>query len=232
MDLKISICIPTWEQYGLGKNFLNELLNSIKLQSYKNFNVIISDHSLNDDIQNLTKDYSNFFKIKYFKFEDKRGNSPANTNNAIKNCDGDVIKILFQDDLLINSNSLDIINKNFNNKNCMWAANGCNHTNDGKTFYRPMTPSWNDKIIYGVNTISSPSVISFINNKNNNLLFDENLVMLMDCEYYYQLYKKFGDPVIIKDILVSNRVHNKQISTLYNNDINHEINHIKNKYRL
>ena len=232
MDLKISICIPTWEQYGLGNNFLKDLLNSIKLQTYKNFNVIISDHSLNDEIKNLIKEYSVYFEIKYFKFEHKRGNSPANTNNAIRNCDGEIIKIIFQDDILVNSNSLDIINKKFNDITCMWVTNGCNHTNDGKTFYRPMIPSWNDKIIYGINTISSPSVISFRNYKDDNLLFDENLIMLMDCEYYYQLYNKFGLPSIISDILITNRIHNKQISIMYNNNINNEINYIKNKYKL
>lgn len=230
MDLKISICIPTWEQHGLGVKFLEDLLVSINKQSYKNFNVIISDHSVNDDIKDISTKFN--FEIKYVKFTDKRGNSPANTNNSIKNADGDVIKIMFQDDTFFNDNSLQLINDKFNDVKCEWVINGCNHTTNGINFERPMIPFWNENILYGVNTISSPSVLSFRNKTNDNLLFDENLVMLMDCEYYHQLYSKYGLPHIISDILITNRVHNKQISSIYNNDINEEINYIKNKYKL
>ncbi len=53
----------------------------------------------------------------------------------------------------------------------------------------------------------------------------------MDCEYYYQLYLKYDKPTIIEDILISNRMHSNQISSRYNQDINEEINYIKNKYK-
>lgn len=230
-DLKISIGIPTWEQYDLGHIFLTELLDTVSKQNYKNFNVVISDHSLNEDVKNVVSKFSTEFEIKYFKFEEKRGNSPANTNNVIKNCDGDVIKIMFQDDLLVNENTLLLINQRFK-EGVEWVVNGSNHTYDGKKFVNPMFPRWNDKIWSGVNTISSPSVLSFKNHKEEYLLFDEELVMLMDCDFYYQLYKKFGLPSIINEILISNRVHNKQISSLYNKNINEEITYIKNKFNL
>ena len=93
-----------------------------------------------------------------------------------------------------------------------------------------MVPRWNDKIIYGVNTISSPSVLSF--RKNNSSFFDEDLTMLMDCEMYYQLYIKYGLPKIITDCLTTNRIHQHQISSLYNKDINSEINYVKNKHNI
>lgn len=229
LPMKISICIPTWEQYGCGTAYLKFLLDSIKVQDFRNFNVIISDHSLEDEIKNLSELYRKYFDIIYIRNEEKRGNGPANTNVSIKNADGDIIKIMFQDDFFVSVNSLKIINDVFEEYGCDWLVNGCNHTNDGVSFFRPMIPSWNDKILFGANTISSPSVLSFRN--SNNSYFDENLTMLMDCEYYYQLYIKYGEPVVIKDILVSNRVHSNQISKRYKSDINEEINYIKNKYR-
>ena len=33
--MKISICIPTWEQYGKGVEFLKNTFESILIQSYK-----------------------------------------------------------------------------------------------------------------------------------------------------------------------------------------------------
>lgn len=229
--MKISICIPTWEQYGRGLEFLKNNFEQILNQTYKNFNVIISDHSKDDKIKLLCDSYSDKFEIKYVKNESFLGNGPANTNNAIINADGDIIKIIFQDDFLYQDKSLEIIVKEFENNECNWLVSGCNHTHDdGKSFSNFMVPYWNDKIATGINTISSPSVLSFRN--DNPCLFDEELTMLMDCEMYYQLYIKYGLPKIISDCLITNRMHPHQISSLYSKDMWSEITHIKIKHNL
>ena len=156
--MKISICIPTWEQYGKGVNFLKNNFDRILTQTYKNFNVIISDHSKNDEIKKLCDLYSNYFEIKYFKYEKLYGNSPSNTNNSILNANGEIIKIIFQDDFFYDNTSLELISKEFEQNECKWLVNGCNHTiDDGKSFYNNMIPAWNDNIPIGINTISSPS---------------------------------------------------------------------------
>jgi len=229
--MKISICIPTWEQYGRGFEFLKNNFEQILKQTYKNFNVIISDHSKDDNIESLCEQYSSQIDIKYFKNENHLGNGPANTNNAIINADGDIIKIIFQDDFLYQDNSLELIIKEFENKDCNWLVSGCNHTHDdGKSFSNFMVPYWNDKIATGTNTISSPSVLSFRN--DNPCLFDEELTMLMDCEMYYQLYIRYGLPKIITDCLITNRMHQHQISSLYNKDMWSEIDHVRNKHNI
>ena len=227
--MKISVCIPTWEQYGNGFYYLKSLFESLKKQTFKNFNVIVSDHSMDDEIKLFVDSYKQFFEVVYVKNEKNRGNGPANTNVALKHADGDIIKVMFQDDLFFSEKALEIIHNTFENKDCMWVVNGCNHTNDGISFNREMVPSWNDQILYGVNTISSPSVLSFRNSKIS--FFDENLTMLMDCEYYYQLYIRYGKPTVINDILISNRMHQYQISSRYNLDINDEISYVKTKYK-
>jgi glycosyltransferase involved in cell wall biosynthesis len=229
--MKISICIPTWENHGLGVYFLKRNFESIKSQTYSDFNVVISDHSKNDDIKNLCDEYSTYFEIKYFKNDKNYGNSPHNTNHSILKSDGEIVKIMFQDDFFFSNESLQLIKEKFDNIDCNWLVCGCNHTYDnGQTFIRNMIPRWNDDIIIGVNTISSPSVLSF--RKNVECLFDENLVMMMDCEMYYQLYLKFGTPTIVDNILVTNRVHEYQISNQYKGDMSLEIDYIKIKYNL
>jgi hypothetical protein len=228
--MKVSICIPTWEQYGNGTKFLSHLLDTITVQNYKNFNVVISDHSKDGEIEKLIDGYKNLIEIKYVKFNEKHGNSPANTNNAIINSDGDIIKIMFQDDFFYDSSSIEKIVNSFKNNNVNWVVNGCNHTNDGINFHRTMVPHWNDSIVFGNNTISSPSVLSF--RKNSGCFFDENLVMFMDCEMYYQLYKKFGLPTIIEDTLITNRMHENQISSRYDKNLLEEIHYIKYKHKI
>lgn len=231
MTPKISICIPTWEQNGFGAKYLFKLLETIKTQTYKDFEIVISDHSVNNIILDVVNQYSHLMNILYVKNNQKLGNSPHNTNNAIKNSNGEIIKIMFQDDFFFSDNSLEIIVNQFNKPEVNWVVNGCNHTDsDNTSFNRFMIPKWNDLIYKGVNTISSPSVLSF--RKNDNIYFDENLVMLMDCEIYYNLYKKYGLPTIITETLITNRMHQNQISSNYKLNINDEINYVKKKYNI
>ena len=137
---------------------------------------------------------------------------------------------MFQDDFFVDNGALQLIHDTFTNTNCGWLVNGCNHTNDGKTFYREMVPSWNDRVVLGENSISSPSVLSFRN--ENMVYFDESLVMLMDCEYYYQLFLKYGEPFIISNILISNRTHKHQISSMYTKSLSDEIQQVKIKHKI
>ena len=196
--MKISICIPTWEQYGYGTGFLKNNFDKFLNQTYKNFNVIISDHSKNNEIKNLCESYSDKFEIKYFKNDKLLGNGPANTNNSIIHADGEIIKIMFQDDFFYDDTSLELISEEFKKDECKWLVNGCNHTNDdGNTFYNFMSPSWNDKIAIGVNTISSPSVLSFKN--ETPCLFDEefsnssHISLISSCSSISLIYLNYKD---------------------------------------
>jgi glycosyltransferase involved in cell wall biosynthesis len=228
--MKVSICIPTWEQYGNGTVFLSHLLDTIKSQTYKNFNVIISDHSKDDNIENLINEYKNSLDIKYLKFNLKHGNSPANTNNCVLNADGDIIKIMFQDDFFYDDSAIEKIVNSFEDESVSWVVNGCNHTVDGINFTNFMVPAWSGLIVYGQNTISSPSVLSF--RKNSECLFDENLIMYMDCEIYFQFFKKFGLPKVIENTLITNRMHPNQISSRYTGNPYEELYYISKKHNL
>lgn len=229
--MKISIAIPTWECYGRGAEYLNDLLRTIQIQSHKDFEVCISDHSIDDEVLKEVKQFEDKFEIVYAKNENDRGNGPANTNKAIEMCSGDIIKVMFQDDFFYDTESLEKIHSEFEKNDGMWLVNGCNHTNDdGYNFYWEMYPKWNDKIIEGVNTISSPSVLSFRRECFNEIKFDEKLVMMMDCDYYFNLRSNYGDPIYLNDVLITNRVHPNQISSTYNKNIQDEIDYCLDKY--
>ena len=231
--MKISIAIPTWEFNGRGSEYLNDLLRTIQIQSYKDFEVCISDHSADNEVLKELKQFEGKFKIVYDKNENDRGNGPANTNKAIEMCSGDIIKVMFQDDFFYDTESLEKIQTEFNDSDKLWLVNGCNHTkDDGYNFYWEMFPKWNDKMIEGVNSISSPSVLSMRKECFDKIRFDEKLVMMMDCDYYYNLKSNFGDPIYFEDVLVSNRVHENQISSTYDKNIQDEINYCLDKYAI
>ena len=75
--------------------------------------------------------------FKYKKNKNDRGNGPANTNSSIKMCSGEYIKIIFQDDLFIHNEALDMISERFEKTSCDWLFNGFKHTSDGKKFNCP-----------------------------------------------------------------------------------------------
>ena len=210
--MKFSVAIPTWDCHGRGGEFIDDLLRTIEIQTFKDFEVCISDHSKHDDVRDTIKKFEYKLNISYQKNEENYGNGPANTNKAIDMCSGDIIKIMFQDDFFYDDEAFEKIHGELSNTDKMWLVNGCNHTqNDGHSFYWEMFPRWNDRLLEGVNTISSPSVVSFKKEVKNR--FDENLVYFMDCEFYHSMNITHGLPVILDDVLISNRVGDHQISS-------------------
>jgi glycosyltransferase involved in cell wall biosynthesis len=203
-----SIAIPTYGYNGKGIKFLKHNLDIISKQKFKDFEVVISDHSIDDTIKNVFDEYfdKKEFKIYYHKNEHGRGFISPNLNNSMKYCEGKWIKILFQDDFLFDENSLQIQYEILDaNPNIKWLITTFQHSNDGISFYRLYHPKLSDNIWAGNNTLGNPSNLTI---KNEDLIyFDETLNWLVDCEYYYRLFLKYGKPTIISDITVVNRTH-------------------------
>ena len=59
-----TIGIPTYEMSGKGVLVLEELIDTINEQIFRDFEVIISDHSIDNEIEK-------FIKSKYFDFKIK-----------------------------------------------------------------------------------------------------------------------------------------------------------------
>ena len=206
----VSICIPAWEYFGHGVELIEKILNTLTDQTNKNFEVIISDQSKNDNIEKFINASEYNFKVKHFYFTPDV-TYVANVNNAIKKASGNIIKPLFQPDFFLTNNTIhDIIEAHSTNRGC-WCALKHNHCNwEANVFYNERIPYYNEKLILGINTISSPSVISYDTSFKE--LFDEKLKMLMDCDFYYRLNNHFGNPVIIKnETYVTNRVSEKEV---------------------
>jgi hypothetical protein len=224
-----SIAMPVYEMKGHGVHFLDFSFKKFLDQSFKDFQIVISDHSLNKDISNLCFKWSKILNIKYIKFNEKRGSSSANINNAIKNSDGEWIKILFQDDFLFNENSLEILKISLEKYSPIWLASACEHSNDGEHMYKKFFPKWNDKIYHGVNTISSPSVITIKNKLNT--FFDEDLIWLMDVDFYQKMFNIYGLPLFINEITVVNRTWGNRLSDTISKVIKeNEKNKLLNRY--
>ncbi len=206
----LSVCIPTYEMYGLGHIFLKHSLDILTKQTFKDFDIVISDYSKNDLIENLCKEYNEKLDIKYFKNKNPIVGMSLNINNSLSHATGKLIKLLFLDDFLYNDKSLELIINNFDLKKDKWLVTACEHSEDGRTFNKTHYPRNNRKIHIGKNTIGSPSVMTIIN--DNPLMFDTNLKWYVDCEYYRRCYERYGNPKIINDIVTVIRTGDHQIT--------------------
>lgn len=226
-----SIAIPCYEMNNKGVEFLNHNLNILNEQSFKDFEIVISDHSLNNDIFNLCNEWKNKLNINYIPNKENYGSSSANINNALKNSKGSWIKILFQDDFLYDNNSLKDLKDFIINNNKEWYVTACIHSNDGITLYREFYPTWNPNIHLGINTISSPSVVT-IKNTNDKLYFDNNLIWLMDVDFYKKYYNKYNYPGYFNNINIVNRTWEHSVSNTINENVKKtEIDILKERYK-
>ena len=217
--MKVSYCIPTHDGNAKCQQYLFDIFFALEHQTNKNFNVWISDHSKSNKILKACEEYADLFEINYVKNDTSLGNISSNTNNAMRNADGDILKVLFSDD---------IIDRAFT-QGVKWVVSGFAHTiDDGRSHYNPKLPVYNDRLLEGVNTLSSPSILAV--RKDLEEYFDEDLVMLMDCDMYYRLYKYHGEPLVLKDYHISNREHPNQTQRTYEHLLPKEIEYLKEKH--
>lgn len=239
--MRFSIAIPAHDRGENGPIWMKELLESIKAQTFRDLEIVVSDQSKNDNIMDVCQEYSDDFDFKYVRYQ---GSVPCeNINVALDECEGEIIKIMFSDDIFVNENSLEIIDNEYKKSNCKWAFSGFCGTRDGKTFYDERTPRWTDYMLEGRNFLSSPSVVSFLGSCKQH--FDENLKLLLDTDFYHRMRWENGMPHIIEEVLVANRDHDNRISShqtsQYDAVIEHpegnwlinraEYHYIQNKYK-
>lgn len=208
--MKISICIPCYEMGGQGPYLLKRSLDQIRDQTYKDIEIVISDHSIGDDVKKICDEYSYILDIVYIKNPVNLGNFSSNLNNSIRNASGEIIKLLMQDDYFMAANALESTARIFTDPSVNWAACGCYSGWDTRN-YSTLIPKYNDSSIsLGVNTIGSPSVIT-IRNKNVQY-FDESLSWVVDLDYYKKMNYVFGEPSIIDEYSIFVQRHPNQIT--------------------
>src|SRR5688500_15313078 len=98
---KVSICIPTYNQ----TRYLKNTLQSILIQTYKDYEVIITDDTSSSIISDFLKVYNFKAKLRYYHNKPALG-SPQNWNYCISKAQGEYIKILHHDDWFSKNDSL------------------------------------------------------------------------------------------------------------------------------
>jgi glycosyltransferase involved in cell wall biosynthesis len=194
---------------GKAAGFLAYNFESLMRQTFKDFDVVVSDQSKDDVVKKICEKYGNRLDIRYFRNKDY-GNQDANINNAIRNATGRLIKILFLDDYLYGDEALEKIAKAFDLERDRWLITGCACTRDDATFERKIVPRYDDATILFKNRIGAPSVVTVRN--DDPVLFDEALSACGDVDYYKRSFDRFGQPKVMPEINVIIRLHPLQVT--------------------
>ena len=137
----------------------------------------------------------------------QEGKMAENTNAGIKKARGEIIKILYMDDWLAHEDALhDIVNA-FEDVNTHWVIT----PSDTNTH-----PHWTDDLEKGNNKLGSPSALAFRN--ENQLLFDERMSWMLDCDLYKRMHALYGKPTILDRVGVNIGVGSHQMTHILTND--------------
>lgn len=182
----ISIVIPCYEMQGCGVAMLRELIASIRMQTFMDYEIVVSD-SADMDAGGLPEGI--------VMCAGKPG-AASNLNNAIDHARGDIIKPMFQDDKFMESDSLQKIADAFEN-GAWWIA--CDSQNGGEEgmrddLFHPYPHIAIDRLREGENTYGSPSAMAW---RRNKLRMDEKLKWLFDCEFYGRMAERYGVPTFV-----------------------------------
>ena len=189
MNPKVSICIPAFEEPEL----LRKLLNSIIIQSFKDYEVIITDDSISNYVKEVVESYKKDRRIKYYKNSERKGSS-ENWNEAIKRSSGKYIKIMHHDDWFAFPNSLlEFVRMMEENPHVDFAFSATMIVDEkgfNKSIYSPTKRELkkltrNPKNLFNKVTIGAPSVTIY--RRNLEIYFDRKLKWYVDVDFYIRV---------------------------------------------
>lgn len=202
---RLSICLPTYCQI----DFLRETLRSIKAQDFNDYELIISDDSPDDTVEQLVASFDFDGRLCYHRNPVPLG-SPENWNEAVRRTKGDYIKLLHHDDKLDHPGALSAFVRLLDDHPEADFAFGASRVEDiisGKSrVHRPTeeelaklsaTP---EKLFCG-NVIGAPSATIYRNGLG--IAYDNRMKWLVDIDFYIRVLQQNNRFAYTSEVLIT-----------------------------
>lgn len=217
----ISICIPAYEK----PDYVVRLLKSVLLQSYKRVELVISDDSPDDSVKIAIEPYITELSIVYIQNRPAL-KSPANWNNAIAHAKGAFFVLLHQDDWLHDTDALKKYIQAFeaNPKAGFVFCKNIAVTEDGKEIVLQHIPSLLKRLtktplhLVLAQVIGPPSNTMLRIEVRDKVTYDEDLIWLVDVDYYVRVLQAGYEYVYLDEHLVSIGLHDDQTTVFCRNN--------------
>ncbi|KKN12518.1 hypothetical protein LCGC14_1015690 [marine sediment metagenome] len=207
----VSIVIPTYNRISL----LVRLLESIRLQTYKNYEIIIvDDNSLNIDKYNeIIEDYKEIFDELIYVRNNKNKGAPYSRNRGIKLAKFDLIALVDDDEEWLPNKlqkQVEVFESSSKKVGIVYTwANVID--NSGRIIYKYRSEIESNPIynIVKENFICSASVMVKKKIIMEAGLFDENLPSCQDWDMWLRILKKGYHCKVVKELLTLSYKHDK-----------------------
>lgn len=187
---------------------MKKCLQSVIDQDFTDYELIISDDTPGDEVKDFVHHFLAGRKFTYYKNAPALG-SPANWNHAVSKATGTYIKLLHHDDFFTRPDSLTHMVDTIRDKgsdfvfcatNVWFPATGF-HRIHQVTDTQVMRMKDGIDFLFFRNCIGSPSATLY--KRDSAMAFDENLIWLVDVDFYIQYIKKHPRISCIHTPLVS-----------------------------
>lgn len=208
----ISICIPAYKNTA----YLERLISSISIQTFKNYEVVISDDSPDDSVRDFISELAFINHLRYYKNATPLG-TPENWNAAISMSKGEWIKIMHDDDWFSTEHSLqqfvDAIRQHPEASFIYASYTNVDLHNGRETAVR--NSGWRRQllnshpfILMSKNVIGPPSAIIY--QRQDAIRFDNKLKWLVDIDFYIRYLRAnkafYVDKQLVKIGISANQV--------------------------
>ena len=206
----ISITIPVYN----AEKYLEQCLNSIVNQTYKNFEVILVNDGSKDNSGSICQKYVEI-DSRFRYFEKENGGASSARNLGLDNVTGDYITFIDADDW-VGDNHLEILMNAIIENNCDIVISSYNQfiQNRGVFFINMYSEQEKYLLNYGKMNREKfltefPKLMSINNSFNcavsklfsrrlvENIRFDTNIIYGEDLDFYFKLYLKANDFVFV-----------------------------------
>lgn len=205
---KVSICIPAYNNVLEVKR----LLESIKKQDYMDYEVLISDDSNNNEIEEMI--HAEYEWVYYYHNESALGHI-YNWNKAISYASGEYIKIMFSDDWFTSEDSLGKLVELLDvhpevdfafSGNLQVASSGIYAREADKEYIENLKKNY--RYLFISNKVGAPS--NTIYRRSTRALFDEKSNWASDVFLYFEILKSGKGFAYTTEPLISIGIHDKQ----------------------
>lgn len=206
----ISVCIPAYKR----PENLERLLQSVAAQTFTDYEIVISDDSPDNSVQDVMERFSQL-PIRYFRNEKPLG-TPANWNYAIEKTSGEWIKMMHDDDWFSSPESLGEFAKHADEKVPFIFCAYSNVFASGSVQTMTFPSTWQQRIIKNPvtllarNVIGPPSVTLVHHSVKER--YDTFMKWRVDMDYYIRLLKNFGVFIAIEKQLVHVGISDTQVT--------------------
>lgn len=216
----ISICIPAFKRV----THLQRLLESLTVQLYHHYEVIITDDSPDESVKQLADRFAASLPLFYSK-NDPAAGSPGNWNIAMQKAKGDWIILLHDDDWFASPGSLNKFADAARHTTCDFIFSACNNIfSSGKEVHEFLT-GWKKEMLeestlnlFYQNVIGHPSTV--MHRKDDQVVYDTRYKWVVDIDFYVRYLQKHKGYFYIPEMLVNIGTDDTQASfLLYKNPL-------------